>query len=237
MEELWGKYETPMKPVFDALDNDRPEMLHAKRTEITDFVALHFVRSLEVQRIHKESLARVERQTRANREMQARLSNAKYGLDLSKAPSILDKIGEEVLAPIQTMEEQGSLFQDWIEGVFQQTRQHLSQYSLSIRPVTQSREYLLGDCPSVGIASGMDPRNRPPLLDARAIILPLNPRFAVMVYPPGPDDPMFSVDTAGDDVVSPINHGQIAQAHKRVYYRPGSGHASTVRNYLNFPQP
>ncbi|MCX6497518.1 MAG: DUF4238 domain-containing protein [Arthrobacter sp.] len=234
MEELWGKYETPMKPVFNALDNGMPDLLQTKRTEITNFVALHFARSIEVQRIHVESLSRVERQTRANSEMQTRLATAKYGLDLSKAPSILTEIAEEILAPIRTMEEQGLLFQDWIEGVFERTRQHLSQYSLSIRPATPSREFLLGDCPAVGVAPGMDPRKRPPLLDARILILPLNPRFAAMLYPPGPGDPMFSVDPAGDDVVTPINHGQIAQAHRRVYYRPDNGHASTVRGYLGF---
>lgn len=235
MEALWGTMETPMRSAFDALLAGRPEMLETKKTQIMDFIALHFARSLEAQRIHQESISEVEARTQANKDMQARLAKIKYGFDLSKAPSILDEISEEVLWPIQKLENQGSLFQEWVESVFQRTRQHLADYSLSVRPAEEGGEYLLGDCPAVGVAPGMDPRKRPPLFDAKAIILPLTPNYAVMAYPPGPGDPAFSVNLPEPGILRAINHGQIAQAHRRVYYRPDSGHALTVRNYLGFP--
>jgi hypothetical protein len=171
---------------FDALSAGRPDLLETKKMQITDFIALHFARSLEAQKIHQESLNGVEARTRANKDMQARLANIKYGLDLSKAPSILDEMAEAVLSPIQSLESQGSLFQEWVERVFQQTRMHLANYSLSIHPAGEGGEYLLGDCPAVGVARGMHPRKRPPLWDAKLLILPLTPRYAVMAYPPGP---------------------------------------------------
>ncbi len=235
MEGLWGTVETPMRSAFDALSAGMPELLEKKHTQITDFIALHYARSLEAQKIHQESLNGVEARARSNRELQARLANIKYGLDLSKAPSILDEMAEAVLSPIQRLESQGSLFQEWVESVFQQTRQHLANYSLSIRPAAEGDEYLLGDCPATGVAPGMAPRKRPPLLDAKVLILPLTPRYAVMAYPPGPSDPMFSVDPAEQGILTAINHGQIAQAHRRVYHRPDSGHGLTVRSYLALP--
>lgn len=235
MEALWGTVETPMRAAFEALSDGTPELLESKQAQIRDFIALHFARSLEAQKIHQESLKGVEARTRANKELQERLANINYRLDLSKAPSILDEMAEAVLSPIQSLESQGSLFQEWVESVFQQTRQHLATYSLSIRPAGEEGEYLLGDCPAVGVAPGMDPRKRPPLLDAKMLILPLTPGYAVMAYPPGPGDPLFSVDPVEQGILTAINHGQIAQAHRRVYYRPGSGHGLTVQNYLGFP--
>lgn len=188
MEALWGTVETPMRAAFDALSAGRPELLETKKTQITDFIALHFARSLEAQKIHQESLTGVEARTRANKELQARLAKTKYGLDLSKAPSILDEMAEAVLSSIQSLESQGSLFQEWVENVFQQTRQHLATYCLSICPAPEGGEYLLGDSPVVGVAPGMNPRKRPPLLDAKMLILPLTPGYAVMAYPRGPSD-------------------------------------------------
>jgi hypothetical protein len=47
MEELWGTVEAPMGRINSALAEGRPEVLASDRTAITDFIALHFARSLE----------------------------------------------------------------------------------------------------------------------------------------------------------------------------------------------
>lgn len=234
MESLWATVENPMTDVFVALLRGQPESLRAMRPQVNDFVALHFARSLEAQRIHADTLAEVEARTRANIDLQTRLAELKYGLDLKRAPSILQEMAYAVLDPIQALEERGEPFQQWIEDVFQKTRTYLTNFSLSIRPATIGTEYLLGDCPAIGIAPGMDPRRRPPLLDAKALILPLTPRYAAMAYPAERGDPRFSVDVADHDFVKAVNRGQIALAHKRVFYRLGSGHEATVRSYLDF---
>lgn len=234
MESLWATVEGPMAEVFAALLTGRPESLRARRPQVNDFVALHFARSLEAQRIHATTLSDVEARTRANTEMQTKLANLKYGLDLAQAPSILEGMADTVLEPIRALEEQGVLFQQWIEEVFQKTRTYVTNFSLSIRPAPSGTEYLLGDCPAIGIAPGMDPRIRPPLVDSKALILPLTPRFAAMVYPAGRGEPEFSVEAPDPVVVTAVNHGQISLAHRRVFYRPGSGHEATVRNYLGF---
>ncbi|MFC4267240.1 DUF4238 domain-containing protein [Arthrobacter cryoconiti] len=151
---------------------------------------------------------------------------------MAESPSILREMADVVLDPIYALEDHGSPFQKWVEEVFQRTREHLANYSLSLRPAPDGSEFLLGDCPAVGIAPGMNPRRRPPLFDAKALILPLSPGVAAMAYPSDRGEPEYSVDDADDGVVLAINHGQIAQSHKRVFFRPDSGHSATVRNYL-----
>lgn len=236
MERLWGTFETPMQPIFDLLDDSSPELLEPHRTVVTDFIALHFARSLEAKKIHKDSLARIEQQNSANRQLQIRLAAMKYGLDLSRAPSILKEMADAVMDPIRDLEEQGVAFQEWVEDVFEKTRHLLSGYSLSIRPSTNGAEFLLGDCPAVGVARGMDPRKRPPLLDAQVILLPLSPRFTAMVFPPEGNGPGVTIDESEPDLIDAMNNAQIAQAHARVYYRPESAHEGTVRKYLGLGQ-
>ena len=237
MEKLWQEVEGPMGEVSSILVNGRPEDVEPHKLAVTDFIALHFARSLETKRIHRDSYETMERQTRANREMQLKLATLRYPmLNLELAPSMLDSMSEAVLEPIQNQEAMGLPFQEFVESAFARTRQQLSNYSLSIRPALSGTEYLLGDCPAVGIARGMNPRRRPPLFEAKALIMPLSMHFAAFAYPRGAEDPDFSVDPTDREEVLAINHGQIAQSHKRVFYRPGSGHQATVRTYLGLGQ-
>ncbi|MFJ6300569.1 DUF4238 domain-containing protein [Pseudarthrobacter oxydans] len=237
MEKLWQEVENPMGNVNSLLSDERPEDVELHKTVVTDFIALHFARSLETKRIHQDSHEKMERQTRVNREMQLRLATLRYPmLNLEAAPSVLDSMSEAVLEPIQTQEATGSPFQEFVESAFARTRRQLSDYSLSIRPALPGTEYLLGDCPAIGIVPRMNPRRRPPLFEAKALIMPLSMRYAAMVYPRGTEDPDFSVNATDPGEVLAINHGQIAQSHKRVFYRPGSGHETTVRTYLGFGQ-
>ncbi|WP_268251179.1 DUF4238 domain-containing protein [Arthrobacter cryoconiti] len=62
MEELWGTVERPMGEVFNALRDDPSDLLQAKQSHIKDFMALHFARSLEAQRIHIETLLKPRRE-------------------------------------------------------------------------------------------------------------------------------------------------------------------------------
>ncbi|MDQ0242002.1 DUF4238 domain-containing protein [Arthrobacter bambusae] len=237
MEKLWQEVEGPMGHVNSILANGRPEDVEPHKIAVTDFIALHFARSLETKRIHRDSYEKMERQTRANREMQLKLAAIRYPmLDLALAPSVLDSMSEAVLEPIQAQEAMGSPFQEFVESAFARTRQQLSNYSLSIRPALSGTEYLLGDCPAVGVARGMNPRRRPPLFEAKALIMPLSTQFVAFVYPRDSEDPDFSVDPTDREEVLAINQGQIAQAHKRVFYRPGSGHQMTARTYLGLGQ-
>ncbi|TAP39604.1 DUF4238 domain-containing protein [Arthrobacter sp. S39] len=233
MEKLWQEVEGPMGDVCKTLAEGRPEDVEPRKVAVSDFIALHFARSLETKRIHRDSYVKMERQTRANREMQLKLATLRYPmLNLELATSVLESMSESVLEPIQNQEAMGSPFQEFVESAFACTRQQLSNYSLSIRSALSGTEYLLGDCPAVGIDRGMNPRRRPPLFEAKALIMPLSTQYAAIVYPRSSEDPVFSVDPTGDEEVLAINHGQIAQSQKRVFYRPGSGHETTVRTYL-----
>ncbi|MFJ4029980.1 DUF4238 domain-containing protein [Paenarthrobacter sp. NPDC089989] len=233
MEKLWQEVEGPMGDVCKTLAEGRPEDVGPRKTSVTDFIALHFARSLETKRIHNDSYEKIERETRANREMQLKLAAVRYPmLNLELATSVLESMSEAVLEPVQHEEAAGSPFQEFVESAFARTRQQLSSYSLSIRSASAGTEYLLGDCPAVGIDRGMNPRRRPPLFEAKALIMPLSPKYSAIVYPRSAQDPVFSVHSADKEEVLAINHGQIAQSHKRVYYRPGSGHETTVRTYL-----
>lgn len=233
MEKLWQEVEGPMGDVCNTLAQGKPEDVGPKKIAVTDFIALHFARSLETKRIHQDSYVNIERQTRANREMQLKLATLRYPmLNLELAATVLESMSAAVLEPIQDQEAKGSPFQEFVESAFARTRQQLFDYSLSIRPALSGTEYLLGDCPAIGIDRVMNPRRRPPLFEAKALILPLSTRYAAIVYPKSAEDPVFSVDPADQDEVLAINHGQIAQSQKRVFYRPGSGHEMTVRTYL-----
>lgn len=237
MEKLWQEVEGPIGDVFKTMAEGRPEDVEPRKTAVTDFIALHFARSLVTKRIHRDSYEKMERQIRANREMQLRLAALRYPmLNLELATSVLESMSEAVLEPIQNEEAMGSPFQEFVESVFARTRQQLSTYSLSIRSALSGTEYLLGDCPAVGIDRGMDPRRRPPLSETKALIMPFSTKYAAIVYPRSAEDPVFSVDAAGNEEVLAINHGQIAQSQKRVFYRPGSGHEMTVRTYLGLSE-
>ncbi|MGK3648706.1 DUF4238 domain-containing protein [Pseudarthrobacter enclensis] len=237
MEELWQEVEGPMGDVFRILAEGKPEDVQLQKTAVTDFIALHFARSLETKRIHRDSYERIERQTRANREMQLKLANLRYPmLNLEFATSVLDSMSETVLEPIQAQESSGAPLQEFVESAFARTRKQLSKYSLSLRPATTGTEYLLGDCPAIGVDRGMNPRRRPPLSEAKVLIMPLSTQYAAVVYPRSAEDPAFSVDASDHGEIRAINHGQIAQSQKRVFYRPGSGHETTVRNYLELEQ-
>jgi hypothetical protein len=100
-------------------------------------------------------------------------------------------MADAVLARIEAEEGKGVPLQEFVESAFVRTRQRLTGYSLSIRPVASGCEYLLGVCPAVGIAEEMDPRRRLPLFEAKALIMPLGTRFAAMVYLSGTDKPKF----------------------------------------------
>ncbi|WP_345043589.1 DUF4238 domain-containing protein [Arthrobacter methylotrophus] len=220
-EKLWRAVEDRIAPAFREIDESPATYSPETSAAVKDLVALHYARSMATRQIHDIALANAERHVRSDTPMLSRLANLKHsGLHLEHAPGIHAEIAEEIITDLRAQLSTGVDFRDALFRFFEITKARLSGYSLMIRPAIGGAEFLLGDCPAVSVARGMNPEVRAPLLDAAMITMPLGPRSIAFVYPDGIAEATVPVDGINAVV---INRGQLTQAQERVYHRRSSG--------------
>ncbi|WP_083339687.1 DUF4238 domain-containing protein [Arthrobacter crystallopoietes] len=218
-EELWQSVESHLPAVFTSLDAGTLAQSPEHYKTIADCVALHFARSIESRRIHDNAVSAAKHHVFEDQDKLKQLALAKHGLHLD-APAILGNIATEVLADLNQTEASGELFQEWIEEVFHETRRYLAGSRVSVHHTDTDVEFLLGDCPAIGIGPNMHPMHRVPLYEATAILMPLGPKALAMLDRGASESPS-DVPVQGEFAFY-MNRAQVAQAHRQVYYRPSS---------------
>lgn len=216
-ELIWKEVEDPIARAFAEIDQGPEAPSPETVTAVKNFVALHYARSRATSTIHTGTLADAEAELRADTPKLARLAQLKYhGLHLEHAYDIHQEIATEIIAEVRAQEASEQVFRNDLLRLFETTKHSFAGYSLMIRPAIDGAEFILGDCPAVSAARGMNPMHRTPLLDASIILMPLGPRSVVFVYPDGLDEPTVPVGAADAEY---INKSQVAQAKNQVFFR------------------
>ncbi|MEV7783612.1 DUF4238 domain-containing protein [Kitasatospora sp. NPDC088351] len=228
IEKLWQDTENRLSAAFDALDDGT--LLTSSRVKATlrDTVALHFVRSLRVRRIHQSSWRRVHAERRlrlltddANRVRRAAL--AEHGLHLA-GPAGLEYFVDLLMKPATAMYECGALFRTALEDSFAQARAHVADASLCIITAEEG-EFLIGDDPAITVRYTV-PQHAVfgvPLMDSSTILLPLGPHHLVAL---ANKDRILTVPK---QKVDELNRLQIQAAERHVHHRPGEAITRFIR--------
>lgn len=229
VESTWKEIEDPIAQAFDEIDQAPDVLSQGTVSAVKNFVALHYARSLATSAIHTETLTVAEEQVRADKQMLAHLARIKHhGLHLEHAQDIHHGIAEEIIERVREQESSGQVFRNDLLRIFEVTKACFFGYSLMIRPAIGGAEFMLGDCPAVSVARGMNPMVRAPLFDSSMIVMPMGRWSVAFVYPDGLPEP--TVPVRPEDAKY-INRGQVAQAKRQVYFSPSSGLGSWAKSY------
>lgn len=224
-EQLWGEAENAVKAAFreiDAHTGSSAVGAQAARA-ISDFMALHLIRSLAAEGLWERSRSRVVPRRReamiVNQDLVA-LARGTGEYPKEWTPErIIDDITSTFEEPLR---KGGEAFGDTLADLYKNVREHFRDLHLEIGEAVEG-EYLLADVPcvpyksetdEVGLMAGFG------LQRADAITIPLGPRHVASLVTRPPPTPWWELDAAQ---VEPINRASARVAVHAVYFRPGSG--------------
>jgi hypothetical protein len=232
LEDAWGKIETPLGRVLPTVDDgtvfDDPRHVAALR----DAVALHFVRSLHMQRLHQQIWTEQYAARRAYMlgEGRAQLLQAFYeehGIHLPPG-SALDAYADQILSVPAEWFRNGAILRAKIEDTFEKARRMVASAGLEIL-VARKGQFLLGDTPALTVRKqGQRLVHVNALGDANTVILPLGPHAALTL---AREHRLIEVP---NEVVTLINVLQIRAAAQHVYARPGAEVHALVDEQVRF---
>lgn len=221
LEDHWSRVENGFHAAFAAVDDGTlfadPGLVSAVR----DMVALHFVRSPLMKRVHDATFRAGQERSRAGLRRQPweaqRIYQRATGIHTAGEQQ-LDYIIAQLLREPAELAASGALLRERLVDMYAKVRAVLDAFAVEVL-TSESGQLLIGDSPVVNINPGNTASGGVGLLDDDVFLLPIGPEHLVRMH----RGTRSGYRAIGADKVDEINTLQIQQAHEYVAAHPDSG--------------
>lgn len=221
LEDHWSRIETGFGAAFAAVDAGMLFTDSSLVSAVRDMVALHYVRSSWMKRVHDATFRIGQQRRRA--ELYSRPWEARW---LYQETSGCRTVGDHELEYIigQLLKEpakvaaSGALLRERLPDMYEKVRSVLDRFAVQVL-APESGQFLIGDSPVVNINPGNTTSGGVGLLDDDVFLLPIAPRHLVRLHR-GAHSGYVAIDA---DTVDKLNTLQIWQAREYVAAHPDSG--------------